>query len=93
MAKSYRTEAGRRVPYPRSRPTRQGLVLVGHRMGHEQWRVGGEEHPQAKLTEADVQHIREMHAEGWGYRRLAKKFEVSKSLIERIVKHLARVHG
>jgi hypothetical protein len=46
----------------------------------------GDSHPNAKLTDADVELLRALHGEGWGYRRLAAKFEVSKSLVRYIIK-------
>ena len=39
----------------------------------------GQSHPQAKLTDRDVELLLELHAAGWGYRRLARKFDVSSS--------------
>lgn len=45
----------------------------------------GQDHPQARLTDHDVDLIRRMHeADGWGYKRLAKKFEVSRHTIRDI---------
>ncbi|MFJ1253410.1 helix-turn-helix domain-containing protein [Cupriavidus sp. CuC1] len=41
----------------------------------------GEDHQNAKLTDSDVERIRQLHGEGLSYRTLADKFEVSKSLI------------
>lgn len=35
----------------------------------------GENHPQAKLTDHEVELLRQMHDEGYGYKRLAKMFE------------------
>ena len=46
----------------------------------------GEDHQNAKLTDAEVDRIRELHEAGNGYRRLAKMFEVSKTTIRLIVK-------
>jgi len=46
----------------------------------------GEDHQNAKLTDAEVDRIREMHEQGIGYRRLAAMFEVSKTTIRLIVK-------
>ena len=46
----------------------------------------GDSHHNAKLTDHEVELLRAMHGEGWGYRRLAAKFEVSKSLARDIVK-------
>lgn len=38
----------------------------------------GDSHPLAKLTDEEVQALLVLKAEGWGYRRLAAKFEISK---------------
>lgn len=47
----------------------------------------GEDHQNAKLTNSEVDMIRELHGSGeYSYRRLAKMFEVSKSAICGIVK-------
>lgn len=46
----------------------------------------GDSHHNAKLTDNDVELLRAMHREGWGYRRLAAKFEVSKSHARYIIK-------
>lgn len=44
-----------------------------------------------KLSDHEVELIRYLHeVEGWGYRRLAKKFEVSKTHIRRICAYLVR---
>lgn len=45
----------------------------------------GDSHHNAKLTDGDVELLLAMHAEGWGYRRLAAKFEVSKRHVRDIV--------
>lgn len=41
----------------------------------------GEDHPNAKLTNCEVDLVRALHDSGMCYRLLAEKFEVSKSLI------------
>lgn len=46
----------------------------------------GDSHHNAKLTDADVDLLLTLHGEGWGYRKLAAKFEVSKSLVRYIIK-------
>ena len=46
----------------------------------------GQDHPRAVLTDAEVLLVLAMHAEGWGYRRLAAKFEVSRASIRDVVK-------
>lgn len=48
----------------------------------------GEFHPLAKLTESDVELMRRLHEEeNFGYRRLAKMFEVGKTTVRRICKY------
>jgi hypothetical protein len=39
----------------------------------------GENHHRAKLTDHEVEQMRQLHAEGHGYGKLAKMFDVSKS--------------
>lgn len=52
-------------------------------MGREH--LHGQNHPLAKLTDHEVELIRYLHEhDGWGYRRLARVFEVSKAQIRRI---------
>lgn len=46
----------------------------------------GETHHRAKLTDQDVDLIRELHDEGLSYREIAVKFEVSKSTVRDIIK-------
>lgn len=50
----------------------------------------GEDHQNAKLTDAEVDMIRELHHEGLSYKTLAVKFDVSKSLIRYIVQFKRR---
>ena len=50
----------------------------------------GEDHQNAKLTDAEVELIRELHGEGMSYKTLAMKFDVSKSLIRYIVQFKRR---
>lgn len=45
----------------------------------------GETHPCAKLTDEQVDLIREQHDQGIGYRRLARMFDTPKSTIRDIV--------
>jgi hypothetical protein len=51
---------------------------------NENGRRVGDFHPNAKLSDGDVELLLEMREEGWGYRRLAAKFEVSKNLVRMI---------
>lgn len=46
----------------------------------------GDSHHNAKLTDSEVNLLLALHGEGWGYRRLAAKFEMSKSHVRDIVK-------
>lgn len=50
----------------------------------------GEDHPNAKLTDAEVERIRSLHEQGMGYETLAEKFEVSKWAIGRICRYERR---
>ena len=45
----------------------------------------GESHPAAKLTQRDVDLMRELHEAGAGYTRLAEKFAISRVQVRRIV--------
>lgn len=46
----------------------------------------GEDHQCAKLTDAEVELMHVLRAEGWSYRQLALTFEISKSHARYIVK-------
>lgn len=59
-----------------------GVNEIGRRIG--------EDHHLAVLSNCDVDLLRELHEQGWGYRKLAAKFEVSKSLVRNIIKGRAR---
>lgn len=50
----------------------------------------GEDHQRAKLTNAEVDMIRRLHAEGLSYRTLAEKYEVSKRTIAAICRYERR---
>lgn len=41
----------------------------------------GQDHHRAKLTDRDVELIRQLHEDGMSYRVIAEKFEVSKMLV------------
>ena len=45
----------------------------------------GEAHHNAKLSDREVELVRKLHEQGFGYRRLAAKFEVSRTMIKMIV--------
>lgn len=50
----------------------------------------GEDHPNAKLTDAEVELIRSLHKSGMSYTTLARKFEVSREAIGRICRYERR---
>lgn len=51
----------------------------------------GEDHQRAKLTDHEVDTIRELHeGQGYGYRRLAKMFNVHRMTIRDICKYRKR---
>lgn len=50
----------------------------------------GEDHQRAKLTNAEVDLIRELHEDGMSYAMLAAKFGVSKSSIADICRYRRR---
>lgn len=41
----------------------------------------GQDHQNAKLTDAEIEMLLALRDEGWSYRQLADKFEVSKSAV------------
>jgi len=51
---------------------------------NEKNRRVGESHPQAKLTDADVDRLLAMRDQGIGWGTLAKMFDMSKSQVRRI---------
>ena len=54
------------------------MTIVG--VNEEGKRVG-ESHPGAKLTDRDIDLIRQLHDEGLGYTEIAVKFEISKGSV------------
>jgi transposase len=55
---------------------------TGHRVG--------EMHSKAKLTDQQVREMREIHGQGIGYRRLAKRFGCGISTVRDIVLYRTR---
>lgn len=52
----------------------------------------GQDHPKAVLTDAQVLLLLELRAaEGWSYRQLAAKFEISRASVRDLVKGRRRV--
>lgn len=51
----------------------------------------GESHQRAKLTNAEVDRMRKLHEEeGFGYRRLARMFEVGRTTVCQICRYEVR---
>lgn len=50
----------------------------------------GEDHPNAKLTDGEVEMIRQLHEEGVSYKVLAEKFEISKGTVAKICRYERR---
>lgn len=50
----------------------------------------GAAHPKAKLTDQEIDRMREMAEAGWSYNQLAAAFEVSKGGVAKIVKCVRR---
>lgn len=57
-------------------------IPKGHRVGQD--------HPNAVLTDGEVQAMRDLREEGKTYEWLAEKFEVSKSSVAKICKYQRR---
>lgn len=51
----------------------------------------GQYHQRAKLSDAQVEELLDMNADGWGAKRLAKHFNISRSQVRRIVAYAQRV--
>lgn len=52
----------------------------------------GQDHPKAVLTDAQVLLLLELRAaEGWSYRQLAAKFEISRASVRDLIKGRRRV--
>lgn len=61
-------------------------------LNEKRYRIG-ESHHRARLTDDQVDAIRELHEDEhnpWGYRRLAKHFNVSKSTVRDICQYRIR---
>ena len=50
----------------------------------------GEDHQNARLTNAEVDLLLALRDDGWSYRQLALKFEISKSGVRKICKGQTR---
>lgn len=67
-----------------SRPTHSLFAI------NDAGRVIGEDHPNAKLTDREVELMRTMHEQGAGLTELARGFEVQKKTVWKIVTYRAR---
>lgn len=56
---------------------------------HTNHRVG-ETHGKARLSDAEVREIRQLHANGIGYRRLARRYGCGQSTVRDIVQYRTR---
>ena len=70
------------VPLPAVVKRKIGVNDLGLRVGQD--------HQNAKLTDAEVETLLRFREQGWGYKRLAAKFEISKAQVRRICSGLAR---
>jgi DNA invertase Pin-like site-specific DNA recombinase len=52
----------------------------------------GEDHPNAKLTNHEVDLIHQMREQCMSYAKIAEKFEISKSQVRNICKGIKRCH-
>lgn len=52
--------------------------------------ASGQMHPAAKLTNNEVELIRQLHEDGMSVRAIARKMEISKSQVCRIVNYDSR---
>ncbi len=50
----------------------------------------GEDHPNSRLTDAEVELMRRLHDDGMSYTALAEKFEVSRHCVGRICRYERR---
>jgi hypothetical protein len=51
----------------------------------------GPKHPRSKLSTEQVVEMRQLHADGWSYTRLLRRFAISKRQVSNIVKGRQRV--
>lgn len=66
--------------------------MVWHRRRRgEKGRLAGERHPNARYTDHEIDVMREMHEHhGFGYRRLARIFECSRSYVRKVCSYRRR---
>lgn len=78
-------------PWPICKFLREGAAMNARRVAvNDRGAVVGQDHWRAKLTDHEVELMRQMHEQGWGYRRLAVKFDVSRSHVRSIVQFRCR---
>lgn len=59
---------------------------------NENHRRIGEDHPRAKLSDRDCELIRQLAAEGMPYRLIARKFDIHRRTVIKIVQYERRGH-
>jgi transposase len=62
------------------------MVVKTYVMVNEAGRRIGESHPRARLTDHEIDLIRELHEGGLGYKKIAKKFDTGRETIRDIVR-------
>lgn len=50
----------------------------------------GENHPNAIYTDGEVENMRRLHDQGWGYKRISAKMEAPVRTVRDIVNYLKR---
>ncbi len=53
----------------------------------------GQTHWRAKLTDREIELIRQLHEDGMSVTEIAIKFDISKSHVSRITRYLSRCAG
>jgi DNA-binding NarL/FixJ family response regulator len=50
----------------------------------------GENHPNARYTDAEVENVRKLRDDGWGYKRIAAKMEMAVRTVRDYVNYTKR---
>lgn len=53
-------------------------------------RPRGEQHPRAKLSDETVQSMRVLHAQGYGYKAIARTFAAPRSTVRDVCRYFTR---
>lgn len=70
--------------------TEKGWNMVSVQKSAKRRQSFGETHWKADLSDHEVELMRSLHDEGWGYRRLAAKFEIPRDTVRSIVNYRTR---